>query len=89
MLVSYQGHNVFSIYGDKKLKLKTIVEFIQNEMDKRQLTEEPVLNSSITRRIYRILSMPVPSFADSDFSKKGLQSIEEERGKTFTVIKKQ
>ena len=62
MIVSYQGHNIFSIFNDQEAKLKLIIEFIGKDLMKRQETQK-AMHKSLKRRIQKVLSMPVPEFA--------------------------
>ena len=53
-MASYQGHSIFSILGEDKTKLKSILDFIEDQMKKIHI-----------RRFQKILTMPVPMFANS------------------------
>ena len=54
MMVSFKGHNVFSLFNDEK-KLKHILKFILEKLDRQEIeieTSEVIKNSPITRRLY-------------------------------------
>ena len=55
MMASYHGHTIFSILGEDKAKLKSILDFIEDQMKQKHV-----------RRFQKILSMPVPKFANSE-----------------------
>ena len=55
MMVSYRGHNVFSIFNDEK-KLISLLEFIIEKLVQQEYkeleTKEVIKNSAFARRFY-------------------------------------